>query len=204
MKIRSLLLIISIAFGNFVVIDLAEAATKNEVKFLKQVKLANVAALKKNTDRELIAIGKTMCEGATYYASTIEQIYKANHFVQSMKASNVLTKAARSFLCAKKILVIDSNGNSDRITVFEQDPSVVWAEPVESSGTGIEQKLSEASKSKPLIIVSPTPTPTQEAAIATVSPGAFCSPAGATGKSANGTSYTCKTSATDTRNRWRQ
>ena len=54
--------------------------------------------------------------------------------------------------------------------------------------------------------VTPTPTPsaTQETNIPTISPGAFCSPAGATGKSANGTLYTCKTSATDTRNRWRQ
>jgi hypothetical protein len=48
---------------------------------------------------------------------------------------------------------------------------------------------------------SPTPTATQ---VATVSPGAFCSPAGATGKSAAGVTYTCKTSPTDTRNRWRQ
>ena len=48
---------------------------------------------------------------------------------------------------------------------------------------------------------SPTPTATQSA---TVSPGAFCSPAGATGKSAAGVTYTCKTSPTDTRNRWRQ
>jgi hypothetical protein len=40
--------------------------------------------------------------------------------------------------------------------------------------------------------------------VATVSPGAFCSPAGATGVSASGVSYTCKTSPTDTRNRWRQ
>jgi hypothetical protein len=38
----------------------------------------------------------------------------------------------------------------------------------------------------------------------TVSPGAFCAPAGATGKSAAGVTYTCKTSSTDTRNRWRQ
>jgi len=48
--------------------------------------------------------------------------------------------------------------------------------------------------------VSPTPSATQ---VATVSPGAFCSPAGATGKSAAGVAYTCKTSSTDTRNRWR-
>jgi len=33
---------------------------------------------------------------------------------------------------------------------------------------------------------------------------AFCSPAGATGVSSSGVSYTCKTSPTDTRNRWRQ
>jgi len=50
----------------------------------------------------------------------------------------------------------------------------------------------------------PAPKPTQAPATAIVTPGAFCSPAGATGKSANGTAYTCKTSATDTRNRWRQ
>ena len=55
----------------------------------------------------------------------------------------------------------------------------------------------------PTVSATPTPSPTQEAAAATVSPGAFCSPAGTTGKSANGTTYTCKTSATDTRNRWR-
>lgn len=37
-----------------------------------------------------------------------------------------------------------------------------------------------------------------------VTPGAFCSPEGAKGKSAKNVEYTCKTSATDTRNRWRQ
>jgi hypothetical protein len=37
-----------------------------------------------------------------------------------------------------------------------------------------------------------------------ITPGAFCAPAGATGVSKTGVSYTCKTSSTDTRNRWRQ
>jgi hypothetical protein len=37
-----------------------------------------------------------------------------------------------------------------------------------------------------------------------VTPGAFCAPAGAIGNSKTGVSYTCKTSPTDTRNRWRQ
>ena len=57
----------------------------------------------------------------------------------------------------------------------------------------------------PTPTVAPTPTPTPTAnQEATISPGAFCSPAGATGKSAAGATYTCKTSPTDTRNRWRQ
>ena len=49
---------------------------------------------------------------------------------------------------------------------------------------------------------SPIPTPSQ-VVVSPISPGAFCSPAGATGKSAAGVAYTCKTSSTDTRNRWR-
>jgi len=59
----------------------------------------------------------------------------------------------------------------------------------------------------PSVAQSATPTPTPIATTSTqptVSPGAFCSPAGATGVSKTGVSYTCKTSATDSRNRWRQ
>lgn len=55
--------------------------------------------------------------------------------------------------------------------------------------------------STPTVTASASPTATQTA---TITPGAFCSPAGATGKSAAGVTYTCKTSLTDTRNRWRQ
>jgi hypothetical protein len=46
--------------------------------------------------------------------------------------------------------------------------------------------------------------PTEGQSVKPVSPGAFCAPAGATGKSAKDVVYTCKTSDTDTRNRWRQ
>ncbi len=57
----------------------------------------------------------------------------------------------------------------------------------------------------PTVSATPTPTPTPTTSqLPTVSPGAFCSPAGATGKSSAGVLYTCKTSPTDTRNRWRQ
>jgi len=45
---------------------------------------------------------------------------------------------------------------------------------------------------------SPTPTP-----LPLITPGALCSPAGATGKWGNGTIYTCKTSSLDTNTRWR-
>ena len=57
-------------------------------------------------------------------------------------------------------------------------------------------------------VVVPTPTPTASAtttpAAATVTAGSFCSIAGATGVSKTGVNYTCKTSATGTRLRWRQ
>ena len=49
-----------------------------------------------------------------------------------------------------------------------------------------------------------TPTPMASSTSLIVTPGAFCSPAGAIGKSASGVTYTCKTSPTDSRNRWRQ
>ena len=51
---------------------------------------------------------------------------------------------------------------------------------------------------------SSTPTPSVTPQNLVVSPGAFCSPAGATGKSSSGVTYTCNSSSTDTRNRWRQ
>ena len=54
------------------------------------------------------------------------------------------------------------------------------------------------------VLKSVTSSPTKQVSDKPVSPGAFCTPAGATGKSAKGADYTCKTSDTDSRNRWRQ
>jgi len=54
------------------------------------------------------------------------------------------------------------------------------------------------------VLKSVSSSPTKQTADKPVSPGAFCTPAGATGKSAKGVDYTCKTSDTDSRNRWRQ
>lgn len=68
------------------------------------------------------------------------------------------------------------------------------------------------SSATPSPTIQPTPevapTPIQNTVPSTsaqiVTPGAFCAPAGATGVSKTGVAYTCKTSSTDTRNRWRQ
>lgn len=57
--------------------------------------------------------------------------------------------------------------------------------------------------------VKPTSAPAKPSAAAphadvdVVHPGAFCAPAGATGHTTKGTPMTCRTSATDSRNRWR-
>jgi hypothetical protein len=56
----------------------------------------------------------------------------------------------------------------------------------------------------PAPVIAPTPTPVESSSSLIVTPGAFCAPAGAIGNSKTGVSYTCKTSPTDTRNRWRQ
>ena len=50
---------------------------------------------------------------------------------------------------------------------------------------------------------TPVVSTTSIAAVLVVSPGAFCSPFGATGVSGKGIPYTCKPSETESRNRWR-
>ncbi len=57
----------------------------------------------------------------------------------------------------------------------------------------------------PKVLVTTEPTPiSAPPSTTTVSPGAFCSPAGAIGNATSGVTYTCKNSPTDSRNRWRQ
>jgi hypothetical protein len=67
-----------------------------------------------------------------------------------------------------------------------------------SSGQIIEERK------EVVILKSVTSSPTKQVSDKPVSPGAFCTPSGATGKSSKGVEYTCKTSETDSRNRWRQ
>ena len=55
-----------------------------------------------------------------------------------------------------------------------------------------------------IITPTPTPSPAITPSEIIVTPGAFCAPAGAMGKATSGVIYTCKSSSTDSRNRWRQ
>jgi hypothetical protein len=58
--------------------------------------------------------------------------------------------------------------------------------------------------SVPEVTATPTQSSEPTVSIKIITPGAFCSPAGSIGKSTSGVTYTCKTSLTDSRNRWRQ
>lgn len=75
------------------------------------------------------------------------------------------------------------------------DPGVSAA-PALPSGSG-------ASQSAPTTVPSAPSGGGQEVS-GFVSPGAFCSPFGATGRSEKGVTYTCKPSDTEARNRWRR
>ena len=76
-------------------------------------------------------------------------------------------------------------------------PTPAVSIPVETSATPSEQGASSTDLQN---LPSSSPTPV----VLNVTPGAFCAPAGAIGQSSKGVTYMCKTSATDTRNRWRQ
>jgi hypothetical protein len=62
----------------------------------------------------------------------------------------------------------------------------------------------QTNQSAPKPSATPTPSATEATSYPLITAGAFCAPAGAKGQSAKGVIYTCKTSPTDTRNRWRQ
>jgi hypothetical protein len=91
-----------------------------------------------------------------------------------------------------------------RINAKFCDPScgLPWPSFAQSEFIKLPIPASQASTPSPTPITTPIPAPSVQGQI--VTPGAFCSPAGAIGKSTSGVSYTCKTSSTDARNRWRQ
>ncbi len=58
--------------------------------------------------------------------------------------------------------------------------------------------------SVPEVTATPAQSSEPTVSVKIITPGAFCSSSGAIGKSTSGVTYTCKTSSTDSRNRWRQ
>ena len=78
------------------------------------------------------------------------------------------------------------------------------------SGCAVNSSIAAALPTTVPVVATPQTT-TQAATQTTagqatvyVSPGAFCSPYGATGQSSSGVTYTCKPSDTEARNRWRR
>lgn len=104
------------------------------------------------------------------------------------------------------ITILCFAGPSDKIpNKFSYNVLNVYPCQGECIATSVAVNLPELDFALPAPTPTPVPpTPTPSVMGQLVSPGAFCSPAGATGKSANGTAYICKTSSTDIRNRWRQ
>jgi hypothetical protein len=87
-------------------------------------------------------------------------------------------------------------------------PQTAVETPVPTTTPRTTTAAPRTTTAAPRTTTAPRPTtaaPTTAAAPAgkTVSPGAFCSPEGATGVTSKGTAMVCKTSATDTRARWR-
>ena len=96
-----------------------------------------------------------------------------------------------------------TNVSSDVLAGYETAGNQLTPIPTPTPSASATPTPTPTPTVTPSASATPTPTPTASQ-LPTVSPGAFCSPAGATGKSSSGVLYTCKTSPTDTRNRWRQ
>ena len=125
--------IISLSFIFFTCSEKASAYSPNEAKFLASVKTFKVSSLKKNTNTELIAIGKTMC-GDTYYRKTIEDIYLKNHYIPNTKSDVAIFKSAQKYICAKKITIVYSDGSSQDARVYDDSTQVIDGGVIESSG----------------------------------------------------------------------
>ena len=158
---RSLYLLVSVlVFSLFSSIS-AHAYSSRELNFLKIVKRAQDPSLKKNTDKELIEIAKTLC-GDEYPRAELLAIYKKNHFTQKTSAFKLLTKAAQSGICTTRVEVLDSNGNSSWVYVYDESTTVIDAGVIIGSGGGASEALSKASK--PLNNSSSTNLPAQKTA----------------------------------------
>jgi hypothetical protein len=80
------------------------------------------------------------------------------------------------------------------------------ATPTPTESPSPTQSASPSPTPSPSTSPTASPTPTQSTELPLITPGAFCarSAEGTQGRSATGVIYTCKTSSTDTRLRWRR
>lgn len=93
-----------------------------------------------------------------------------------------------------------------KYTCIKSKGKLVWNKGVAVAKTTVSPTPTvepTASPTPEATTASPTPSATLQV-VKDVTAGAFCTPAGASGLTKTGLPVTCKTSATDTRNRWRQ
>ena len=90
-----------------------------------------------------------------------------------------------------------------KYTCVKSKGKLVWNKGVAVGTQSPTPSPDPVATESPISSASPSPSESP-VVLSDVTAGAFCSPAGAIGKTKTGLSVTCKTSATDTRNRWRQ
>ena len=136
-------------------------------------------------------------------------------FVFLLSASLVMPSSAfgaiKSGTACKPVNSVKTS-NGMKFTCIKSKGKLVWnkgvvvAKPVASPTPSTEPSSSPTPSAMPSSEpASPTPSSTaSDVVVKDVTAGAFCTPAGASGLTKTGLPVTCKISATDTRNRWRQ
>ncbi|MCU1488233.1 MAG: hypothetical protein JWN67_4979 [Actinomycetia bacterium] len=123
-------------------------------------------------------------------------------------------------VCAKRIKLVDAQrmeavgwiaaANSFGLAVGDQTPkpttTTTSVKPKPTTTTTTVPATTTTSTAPTTTTTRPPSTTTTTSPAVTdqvVTPGAFCAPAGATGHTSAGTPMVCKSTATDSRNRWR-
>lgn len=94
-----------------------------------------------------------------------------------------------------------------KYTCVKSKGKIVWNKGVPAIKPAVSETPESIASMSPTPTTEPTPAPTPSPStevVKDVTAGAFCAPAGASGVTKTGLQVSCKTSSTDTRNRWRQ
>ncbi len=152
------------------------------------ISVAKVATVSLEDKAKLFEFEKTLVGYLKLNTKYTDSINKALILIAETKSLSVV-------VCSGKFDTLPIQGAIEAVN--NQAKSMITS--VTSLIGNIQKEIEASPPSIP--VPFPTETPTIQDLI--VNPGAFCSPAGAMGKSKSGVSYTCKSSPTDTRNRWR-